>query len=113
MTPCLSRINYHLEVKNPDDVSKMEDELAEVVQGRGEDFKFYQDQYGEHPDERAVKNEELTEKLANVQTLTSIYGGLKEKVRRVRGLHTYYLEQCLKRICTPFYSSLPPFFKWG
>ena len=37
--------------------------------------------YGEHPDERAVKNEEQTEKLAEVMTLTSIYSGLKEKVR--------------------------------
>jgi len=81
-----AKINYHLEVKNPDDVSKMEDELAEVVQGRGEDFKFYQDQYGEHPDERAVKNEELTEKLANVQTLTFIYGGLKEKNEKVNAI---------------------------
>jgi len=99
-----AKINYHLEVKNPDDVSKMEDELAEVVQGRGEDFKFYQDQYGEHPDERAVKNEELTEKLANVQTLTSIYGGLKEKNEKVNAIRiplnqeTAPAEECFDQI---------------
>ena len=74
------RLNYHLEVKNPDEVSKLEDEFAETVKGRGDDFKFYQDQYGEHPDERAVKNDEISEKLQDVQTLTTIFGGLKEKV---------------------------------
>ena len=58
----------------------MEDEFTEAIKSRGEDFKFYQDQYGEHPDERAVKNEEQTEKLADIQTLTNIYGGLKDKV---------------------------------
>ena len=73
-------MNYPLEVPNPDDVSKMEEEFAEVIKGRGEEFKFFQDQYGEHPDERAVKNDEQTEKLADVQTLTNIYSGLKEKV---------------------------------
>merc|ERR1711970_394649 len=99
-----AKINYHLEVKNPDDVSKMEDELAAVVQGRGEDFKFYQDQYGEHPDERAVKNDELTEKLANVQTLTSIYGGLKEKNEKVNAIRiplnqeTAPAEECFDQI---------------
>ena len=58
----------------------MEDEFAEAIKGRGDDFKFYQDQYGEHPDDRAIKNEEITEKLADVQTLTTIFGGLKAKV---------------------------------
>ena len=58
----------------------MEDEFAEAIKSRGDDFKFYQDQYGEHPDERAVKNDEQSEKLADIQTLTTIYSGLKEKV---------------------------------
>ena len=43
--------------------------------------------YGEHPDERAVKNEEQTEKLAEVMTLTSIYSGLKEKVHKINTVH--------------------------
>ena len=73
-----------MEVPNPDDVSKMEDEFGEAIKGRGDDFKFYQDQYGEHPDDRAIKNEEITEKLADVQTLTNIFGGLKGKVIRTR-----------------------------
>merc|ERR1711970_1529822 len=99
-----AKINYHLEVKNPDDVSKMEDDFAEVIQARGDDFKFYQDQYGEHPDERAVKNDELTEKLANVQTLTSIYGGLKEKNEKVNAIRiplnqeTAPAEECFDQI---------------
>ena len=62
----------------------MEDEFAEAIKGRGDDFKFYQDQYGEHPDDRAIKNEEITEKLADVQTLTNIFGGLKAKVMGIR-----------------------------
>merc|ERR1712170_15191 len=58
-----AKINYHLEVKCPEEGAKMEEEFAEVIKARGDDFKFYQDQYGEHPDERAVKNEEQTEKV--------------------------------------------------
>ena len=76
----ICRLNYHIEVANAADVSKMEDDFAEEVKKRGEDFKFFQDQYGEHPDDRVVKNDEVTEKLADVQTLTQIFGGLKEKV---------------------------------
>jgi len=98
------KLNYHLEVKNPDDVSKMEDEFADVIKGRGDEFKFYQDQYGEHPDERAVKNEELTEKLADVQTLTTIFGGLKEKNDKVNAIRipvnqeTAPAEECFDQI---------------
>ena len=65
---------------NPDEVAKYEEAFAEEIKTRGEDFKYFQDQYGEHPEERAVKNEEVTEKLVNVATLTSIFGSLKEKV---------------------------------
>merc|ERR1719293_5398 len=83
-----AKINYHLEVKCPEEGAKMEEEFAEVIKARGDDFKFYQDQskYGEHPDERAVKNEEQTEKLAEVMTLTSIYSGLKEKNEKVNAI---------------------------
>ena len=76
----ICRLNYHIEVANAADVSKMEDDFAEEIKKRGDDFKFFQDQYGEHPDDRVVKNDEVTEKLADVQTLTQIFGGLKEKV---------------------------------
>ncbi len=41
---------------------------------------FDQDQYGEHPDERKVKNEEVGEKLESVETLTAIFGSLKKTV---------------------------------
>jgi hypothetical protein len=58
----------------------MEDDFAEEIKKRGEDFKFYQDQYGEHPDDRVIKNEEVSEKLADVQTVSAIFGGLKGKV---------------------------------
>ena len=30
----------------------MEEGFVGVIQGRGEEFKGYQDQYGEHPDDR-------------------------------------------------------------
>merc|ERR1719259_285483 len=99
-----AKINYHLEVKCPNDVSKMEDEFADAIKSRGDDFKFYQDQYGEHPDERAVKNEELTEKLGDIQTLTSIYGGLKDKNEKVNAIRiplnqeTAPAEECFDQI---------------
>ena len=75
-----NRLNYHLEVADAAGVSQMEDAFAEEIKKRGEDFKFYQDQYGEHPDDRVVKNDEVSQKLADVATLTNIFGGLKEKV---------------------------------
>ena len=53
------RLNYHLEITNADDVEKMEAEFAVALKLRGDDFKYYQDQFGEHPEERAVKNEEV------------------------------------------------------
>ena len=74
------RLHNHLEVSLPEDVAKMEEEFAEVVRKRGPDFTFFQDQYGEHPEERAAKNVEVTEKLGDVQTLTTIFTKLKEKV---------------------------------
>jgi len=101
-----AKINYHLEVKCPEEGAKMEEEFAEVIKARGDDFKFYQDQskYGEHPDERAVKNEEQTEKLAEVMTLTSIYSGLKEKNEKVNAIRiplnqeTAPAEECFDQI---------------
>ena len=38
-------------------------------------------QYGEHPEERAVDNKEIVEKLGDVETLTNIFSNLKSKVR--------------------------------
>ncbi len=73
-------MNYHLEVKEPENVSKMEDEFAMVIESRGAEFQFYQDQYGEHPDERAAANEIHKEKLEKVQTVSSIFQDLKAKV---------------------------------
>merc|ERR1712158_76746 len=78
--------NDHLEVGNAADVSKMEDDFAAEITKRGEDFKSYQDQYGEHPDDRVVKNDEISEKLAEVKTLTQIFGGLKEKVDKINAI---------------------------
>merc|ERR1711936_156322 len=80
------KLQYHLEISNPEEVHKFEDGFAEEIKKRGEEFKFYQDQYGEHPEDRAAKMELLTEKLAKVDTLTSIFNGLKEKVDKVQAL---------------------------
>merc|ERR1712110_443093 len=80
------KLNDHLEVGNAADVSKMEDDFAAEITKRGEDFKFYQDQYGEHPDDRVVKNDEIAEKLGEVKTLTQIFGGLKEKVDKINAI---------------------------
>eukprot|EP00093_Oithona_nana_P002504 02504.XXX_19367_17100_1 [CDS] Oithona nana genome sequencing. len=75
------KLIYHLELENPEEVSKWEDGFMEEIKKRGDEFKAYQDQYGEHPDEREAKLNQITEKLADVTTLTTIYNGMKEKVR--------------------------------
>ena len=66
-------------MNNPEDVTALENTFAEEIKKRGEDFKFFKDQFGEHPEERA-NNEEITEKLAGVTTLNEIYSAIKEKV---------------------------------
>merc|ERR1711971_553384 len=75
-------INFHLEINNPEETSKMETEFAEEVKKRGEDFKYYKDQFGEHPEERAT-NDEISEKLTGVTTLNEIYAAIKEKVPKL------------------------------
>jgi len=78
-------VNFHLEINNPEECTKIETEFAEEVKKRGDDFKFYQDQFGEHPEERAT-NEEISEKLESVTTLNEIYAQLKEKVPKLEAL---------------------------
>merc|ERR1712180_9758 len=85
-----AKINFHLEINNPEECATMEKDLAEEIKKRGEDFKYYKDQFGEHPEERA-NNEELTEKLAGVTTLNEIYAAIKElqltrELDRMRGI---------------------------
>merc|ERR1712227_454386 len=67
-----TNINFHLEINNPEETSKLEADFAEEVKKRGEDFKYYKDQFGEHPEERA-NNEEISEKLSGVTSLNEIY----------------------------------------
>merc|ERR1712168_438977 len=75
-------VNFHLEVNNPEECTTMENDFAEEIKKRGEDFKYFKDQFGEHPEERA-SNEELSEKLAGVTTLNEIYGAIKDKVPKL------------------------------
>jgi len=75
-------VNFHLEINNPEECSQMETDFAEEIRKRGEDFKYYKDQFGEHPEERAT-NEELTEKLTGVTTINEIYAAMKEKVPKI------------------------------
>merc|ERR1711988_939077 len=75
-------LNFHLEINNPEECSQMETDFAEEIRKRGEDFKYYKDQFGEHPEERAT-NEEMTEKLTGVTTINEIYAAIKEKVPKV------------------------------
>ena len=42
LPPC--SINFHLEINNPEETSKLEADFAEEVKKRGEDFKYYKDQ---------------------------------------------------------------------
>eukprot|EP00096_Caligus_rogercresseyi_P006394 TRINITY_DN227_c0_g1_i1.p1 TRINITY_DN227_c0_g1~~TRINITY_DN227_c0_g1_i1.p1 ORF type:complete len:495 (+),score=211.05 TRINITY_DN227_c0_g1_i1:176-1660(+) len=80
------KLNHHLEVKKADDVAKMEEIFADIVKKRGDEFTYFQDQYGEHPDERSVKNEEVKTKLESISTLTNIFVDLKNEVSKVDAL---------------------------
>ena len=80
-----NNINFHLEMNNPEDVTALENSFAEEIKKRGDDFKFFKDQFGEHPEDRA-NNEEITEKLAGVTTLNEIYAAIKEKVPKFEPL---------------------------
>jgi len=79
-------LQYHLEISNPEEVAKFEESFMEELKKRGEEYKFYQDQYGEHPEDRAAKMELLSEKMTQISTLTTIFNGLKEKVEKVQAL---------------------------
>merc|ERR1711970_1451048 len=78
-----AKVNFHLEVNNPEDCTKLENEFAEEIKKRGEDFKYFKDQFGEHPDERSEGNVELSAKLEGVTTINEIYAAIKEKVPKV------------------------------
>merc|ERR1711936_1014088 len=54
-----AKVNFHLEINNPEEVTALENTFAEEIKKRGEDFKFFKGQFGEHPEERA-NNEEIT-----------------------------------------------------
>merc|ERR1712213_119553 len=97
-------LHQHIMISNPEEVNKMEAEFIEEIQKRGADFKYFQDVFGDIPDDRSAKNEEQTEKLAEVMTLTSIYSGLKEKNEKVNAIRiplnqeTAPAEECFDQI---------------
>lgn len=80
------KLNYHIEISNPEEVHKWEEAFVKKIQAGGDEFKFFQDQFGEHPDDRVVKDITLTEKVTEVKTLTEIFGGMKEKNAKVEAL---------------------------
>jgi len=80
------KLHYHLELKDPKEVSTWEESFVKAIKDRGENFEFYQDQYGEHPDDRAAKETKVTEKLADSTTLTEIFSALKGKNEKVEAL---------------------------
>jgi predicted protein tyrosine phosphatase len=79
------KINFHLEINCPEECSKIEGEFAEELKKRGDEFKYYKDQFGEHPEERAT-NDQFSEKLEGIQTINEIYAALKEKVPKLEAL---------------------------
>merc|ERR1719461_555486 len=80
------RLHQHIMISNPEEVNKMEAEFIEEIQKRGADFKYFQDVFGDIPDDRSAKLEEKTEKLEKATTLSNIFGALKEKVSKVEAL---------------------------
>jgi len=73
----------HLNVANPEECTKLENEFAEEIKKRGDEFTFVKDQFGEHPEERAEGNAEHKVKLEGVTTLNEIYAAIKEKVPKL------------------------------
>ena len=45
----LFSVNFHLEINNPEECTALENEFAEEIRKRGEDFKYYKDQVGGKP----------------------------------------------------------------
>ena len=39
-------------MNNPEEVTKLENDFAEEIKKRGDDFKYFKDQFGERPGER-------------------------------------------------------------
>merc|ERR1711976_1038176 len=79
-------LHQHIMISNPEEVNKIEAEFIEEIQKRGADFKYFQDVFGDIPDDRSAKLEEKTEKLEKATTLSNIFGALKEKVSKVEAL---------------------------
>jgi len=55
------------------------------------DFWISKDAYGEHPEERAAKIEERTEKLGEVLTLSQVFINLKAKVNLFHDIFLFNL----------------------
>merc|ERR1712029_64383 len=75
-------LHQHIMISNPEEVNKMEAEFIEEIQKRGADFKYFQDVFGDIPDDRSAKLEEKTEKLEKATTLSNIFGALKIRLLR-------------------------------
>jgi len=81
------KLHYHLTLKDPKEVADWEEGFVKAIKDRGEEFAFIQDQFGEHPDDRgSLELGKKTEKLAEVKSLTEVFGGLKAKVDKVEAL---------------------------
>jgi hypothetical protein len=80
------KLHYHLTLKDPKEVADWEEGFVKAIKARGEEFSYIQDQYGEHPDDRESDDSKKTEKLADCQSLTDVFGALKAKVAKVEAL---------------------------
>jgi len=80
------KLHYHLTLKDPKEVADWEEGFVKAIKARGEEFNYIQDQFGEHPDDRGTECNKNTEKLAEVQSLTEVFGGLKAKLNKVEAL---------------------------
>jgi len=80
------KLHYHLTLKDPKEVADWEEGFVKAIKARGEEFNYIQDQFGEHPDDRGTECNKVAEKLAEVQSLTEVFGGLKAKLNKVEAL---------------------------
>merc|ERR1719210_2864582 len=63
-------LHQHIMISNPEEVNKMEAEFIEEIQKRGADFKYFQDVFGDIPDDQVF--DQILAILKNTSASTPI-----------------------------------------
>merc|ERR1711881_156262 len=65
-------VNFHLEVNNPEECTAMENDFAEEIKKRGEDFKYFKDQVPKLEPIRIPMNQEKAPEEANFDQIVAM-----------------------------------------